>query len=78
MTNSCGNSSKKNTQEMYGFFELLRTNNYVILNKEPNLLGGPKYFEYTFFKIKFSILSIKLFIIPYRQFLLFHLDQIHH
>jgi hypothetical protein len=51
MTKSCGNSSKKNTQEIYAFFELLKTNNYVILNKEPNLLDGQKYFEYTFLKL---------------------------
>jgi hypothetical protein len=33
------------------FFELLRANDYVIFNKEPNLLGGVKCFEYAFLKL---------------------------
>jgi hypothetical protein len=38
-------------QTIHGFFELLRANNYVIFNKEPNILAGPKFFEYTFLKL---------------------------
>jgi len=41
----------RHTQEMHAFFELLRTNNYVIFNKEPNLIAGPAYFEYSFLKL---------------------------
>jgi len=41
----------RNTEEIHAFFELLRTNNYVIFSKEPNLIAGPKYFEYTFLKL---------------------------
>jgi hypothetical protein len=41
----------RHTHEMHALFELLRTNNYVIFNKEPNLLAGPKFFEYAFLKL---------------------------
>jgi hypothetical protein len=33
------------------FLELLRRNNYVIFNKEPNLVTGPEYFDFTFLKL---------------------------
>lgn len=36
---------------IHGFFELLRTHNYVIFNKEPNLLAGRQFFEYAFLKL---------------------------
>jgi hypothetical protein len=39
------------TRDMHALFELLRTNHYVIFNREPNLLAGPKFFEYTFLKL---------------------------
>jgi hypothetical protein len=41
----------RDPQDIHAFFELLRANNYVIFNKEPNLLAGPDYFEYTFLKL---------------------------
>jgi hypothetical protein len=41
----------RHTQTMHALFELLRTNNYVIFNREPNLLAGLRYFEYTFLKL---------------------------
>jgi hypothetical protein len=41
----------RNREEIHAFFELLRSNNYVIFNKEPNLLAGPSFFEYTFLKL---------------------------
>jgi len=41
----------KDAKDIHIFFELLRANNYVIFNKEPNLIAGPKFFEYTFLKL---------------------------
>ncbi|CAF3528945.1 unnamed protein product [Rotaria sp. Silwood1] len=40
-----------NVTLVHGFFELLRSNNYVIFNKENNLLAGPYFFEYGFLKL---------------------------
>ena len=41
-----------NTDErIHAFFELLRRNHYVIFNKEPNLIAGAKFFEYTFLRL---------------------------
>lgn len=36
---------------IHKFFELLRDNNYVIFNKEPNLLAGADFVEYAFFRL---------------------------
>jgi hypothetical protein len=44
-------------QTIHGFFELLRANNYVIFNKEPNIPAGPKFFEYTFLKLNSRFLQ---------------------
>jgi hypothetical protein len=41
----------KQTMETHYFFELLRKNNYVIFNKEPNLLVRGTLFEYAFLKL---------------------------
>ncbi|CAF2772772.1 unnamed protein product [Rotaria sp. Silwood2] len=40
-----------NVSIVHGFFDLLRNNNYVIFNKENNLLAGPYFFEYGFLKL---------------------------
>jgi hypothetical protein len=42
---------QKDAETIHRFFELLRANNYVIFNKEPNLIAGPHFFEYTFLKL---------------------------
>lgn len=36
---------------MHSLFELLRTNNYVIFYREPNLTGGTTLYEYAFLKL---------------------------
>jgi hypothetical protein len=36
---------------IHAFFHLLRAHNYVIFNKEPNLIAGRSFFEYTFLKL---------------------------
>lgn len=36
---------------MHGLFELLRTNDYVIFYREPNLIAGPTLYEYAFLKL---------------------------
>lgn len=41
----------KEPNTIHAFFELFRQRNYVIFNKEPNLIAGPQYIEYTFLKL---------------------------
>ncbi|CAF1358031.1 unnamed protein product [Rotaria sp. Silwood1] len=41
----------RNPKIIHSFFELLRKNNYVIFNKEPNLRASSKAFEYAFLKL---------------------------
>lgn len=41
----------KNVPQTHGFFELLRNNNYVIFNKEPNIRSHATLFEYAFLKL---------------------------
>ena len=36
---------------LHSFFELFRANQYVIFNKEPNLIAGPRFMEYTFLRL---------------------------
>ena len=47
----------RDANDIHQFFEELRANNYVIFNKEPNLIAGAGYFEYTFLKLHSSFFS---------------------
>ena len=40
-----------NVTIIHDFFDRFRDNHYVIFIKEPNLLGGPYFFEYAFLKL---------------------------
>ena len=53
--------------DIHKFFEELRASNYVIFNKEPNLIAGPAYFEYTFLRLNPSFFRQSSYDLAIRQ-----------